>query len=202
MSQTTEPETPSVKGAALQSIAEDIAAAIDDELLTRGDLESSCTSDEIRTVIEGVDPVEWYPVTTYSKLINVLIEVHAPVNEEAYLRKRGAAALERMLKSGGHKPLAAIDALVSGTRSRDQMLEDVRHLAGIWDSMFSFAEMDADLDVRGNIQIRMHRAMELPDELIHVLIGVFNKVVVMIDPGGLLYEVDASNRDELVFKKV
>ena len=91
---------PSIKGTAFQSVAEDVRRLAASGRVSREALEARLEADDLRLLDEKVAPGLWYPLSTYRRLTEVLLEVEGR-GDPAYVVRRGARAAERLFAALG-----------------------------------------------------------------------------------------------------
>jgi hypothetical protein len=66
---------PSIKGAAFQAVPADVNRLLEEGSLSQSELEARLTPDDIRILREEVIPGSWYPISTYQRLSDLLVEM-------------------------------------------------------------------------------------------------------------------------------
>lgn len=96
----------SIKGSGFESAAADVLRLVAEGRITREEL-AARLDDEDRRHLEGtVMPSMWYPLSTYDRLIRLLLEKEGR-GDPAYLLERGRRAAERLYKAGLYRQLEA-----------------------------------------------------------------------------------------------
>lgn len=90
---------PSIKGTAFESAAADLAALVESGRLSRSELETRLRAEDLEVLDEKILPGLWYPMATYSRVLELLGEIEGRGRTE-YFVERGARAAERLLGSG------------------------------------------------------------------------------------------------------
>jgi hypothetical protein len=90
---------PSIKGAALQSVTEDVHRLRNAGRLSESLLAAHLKPEDLHALDEITVPGLWYPIATYGRLLDLLCEVEGRGRPE-YLVDRGARAAERLMAAG------------------------------------------------------------------------------------------------------
>lgn len=96
---------PSIKGTAFESARDDIHRLLAEGRLSREELEVALTAEDLRILEQKVSPSTWYPIATYARVIDLLIEKEARGDPESYLLERGAKSAERLSRAGIYQQL-------------------------------------------------------------------------------------------------
>jgi hypothetical protein len=110
---------PSIKGTAFQSVAEDVNRLLASGKLSRDALEARLEAEDLRLLDEKVAPGLWYPLSTYRRLTEVLLEVEGR-GDPAYVVRRGARAAERLFAAGLYLQLQRGDELGAEKRAKGE----------------------------------------------------------------------------------
>lgn len=95
---------PSIKGTAFQSVAEDLQALLSAGRITRSWLEARLDAEDLRTLDDKVLPGLWYPLSSYRRLTEILVEIEGGGRPD-YVVRRGARAAERLFAAGLYRQL-------------------------------------------------------------------------------------------------
>jgi hypothetical protein len=90
---------PSIKGSALSSVVEDVRALRDSGRLSADRLEASLETEDLALLEAKIQPALWYPIRTYARLTELLLEV-AGGGDPQYITDRGSRAAQRLWDSG------------------------------------------------------------------------------------------------------
>ncbi len=90
---------PSIKGAAFQSVTEDVHRLQNAGRLPESLLVARLKPEDLHALDELTVPALWYPIATYGRLLDLLCEVEGRGRPE-YLVDRGARAAERLMAAG------------------------------------------------------------------------------------------------------
>lgn len=97
---------PSIKGSGFESAAADILRLVEEGRLSREELEARLQAKDLPYLDEKVMPSSWYPLDTYDRLVQILLELEGGGDVE-YLVQRGRAAAERLIQAGLYQQLDA-----------------------------------------------------------------------------------------------
>jgi len=111
---------PSIKGTAIQSVAEDIQALIASGRITRQSIEARLEPEDLRILDDKVLPGLWYPLASYRRLTEILIEVDGGGTPD-YVVRRGARAAERLFAAGLYLQLERGEELGVQKRERGEV---------------------------------------------------------------------------------
>lgn len=90
---------PSIKGAALQSVTEDVHRLRNADRLPESLLAARLKPEDLHALDELTVPGLWYPIATYGRLLDLLCELEGRGRPD-YLVERGARAAERLMAAG------------------------------------------------------------------------------------------------------
>jgi hypothetical protein len=110
---------PSIKGAAFQSVVEDLRRLLEAGRLSREQLELKLEADDLRLLDEKVLPGLWYPLTTYQRLTELLMHAEGQ-GKIAYVIARGARAAERLFAAGLYHQLVRGDEIGAEKRAQSE----------------------------------------------------------------------------------
>lgn len=155
-------EQPSVKGSIFQSVAEDVKSLVAQGVIDESDLESLLSAKDRALLDALVTPVSWMPIATYCRLLELLARLEGDGNTEAYLRRRGAAAAERLL-SGTY---SGFDAAPGSWGERV-----AKSMIGIAGMLYNFTRWSCHALDDGVYEIRATEADEYPEAARHTAHG-------------------------------
>src|SRR5262249_52500920 len=90
---------PSIKGSALSSVVEDLRALRDSGRISIARLEKTLQPADLALLDTQIQPALWYPIQSYARLTEVLLEVLGR-GDPQYIADRGARAAQRLWESG------------------------------------------------------------------------------------------------------
>ena len=95
-----------IKGSALIALIEDVAHCVEQGRVSAETLEVRLEPEDVALLEEKVSPVKWYPIDQYRRLTDLLFELTGEGRDfETYMKARGAAAAERLIRSGLYQQL-------------------------------------------------------------------------------------------------
>jgi len=97
-------DAPAIKGAAFEAVVTDLNKAIEEGRISWDELEARLEPDDIPILESKAVVSSWYPIETYRRIAEVLVDVEAG-GRPGYLRERGARAAERLFASGVYQQL-------------------------------------------------------------------------------------------------
>lgn len=167
----------SIKGAAFQSVPADVNRLLEKESLSAAELEARLTPRDIEILRAEVIPGFWYPIGTYQRLLDLLVEMEGGSQPERYLIQRGVNAAERILAMGIYNHLEAARRAV-GRAPDDWCAQVGRVMMTLSNAMFNFShwEFVAHQDQSGPFSIHVSDAAALPDATRVLLQGFIEHV--------------------------
>lgn len=155
-------EQPSVKGSIFQSVAEDVQRLVAEGVIDEFDLESALHEKDRAQLDALVTPVSWIPIATYGRLLDLLARFDGGADSEAYLRRRGVAAAERLL-SGTY---AGFDAAPGSWGERV-----AKSMIGIAGMLYNFTRWSLRALDDGFYEIHAEEAADYPEAARHTAHG-------------------------------
>jgi len=157
---------PSIKGTAFQSVVEDVQHLLQTGRVSRDALEARLEADDLRLLAEKVAPGLWYPLSTYRRLTEVLLEVEGR-GDPAYVVQRGARAAERLFAAGLYLQLQRGDELGAEKRAKGEAwsAREGNLLASLAGAIFSVSRWRFEVDPEDPRLQRIEavEAAELPE---------------------------------------
>jgi hypothetical protein len=157
---------PSIKGSAFQSVVEDVQRLLEGDRVSREQLEVRLEPADLRLLDEKVLPALWYPIETYRRLSELLMEIEGGGRME-YIVRRGARAAERLFALGIYQQLRRGEAIAEEIRSSGSTWsqQDGAIMASLAGAIFSFTtwRFAADPEDRGEHRIEVSDAAALPE---------------------------------------
>jgi hypothetical protein len=148
-------KVPSIKGTAFESAFDDVHRLLEEGRLSREELEVTLTAEDLRILEQKISPASWYPVASYARLIEVLIEKEAGGDPQSYLLERGVRAAERLTQAGIYQQLHL---------SPERMGARVGHIiASLAGAIYNFTRWHFEPHGPGEFTARVEDASELPD---------------------------------------
>ena len=182
---------PSVKGSVFSSVVDDLKAALEAGRLAPEDLEAHLDAKDRGLMDSVVTAVSWVPVAAYGRMLELLARVEGGKQREAYLRRRGARAAERLL-SGTYESFDAGPGKW-GTRVGELMLG----IAGILYNFtrWSFSEVGPE-----SWEIVVEEAQDLPDAAVHTAHGFLDWYLERSSNRRIRSSLSRPTPDRLVFR--
>jgi len=182
---------PSVKGSIFSSVVDDLRAALEAGRLTQEDLEAHLDAKDRGLMDSVVTAVSWVPVATYGRMLDLLAQIEGPKQREAYLRRRGSRAAERLLSD----TYESFDAGPGkwGTRVGELMVG----IAGILYNFtrWSFSEVGPEA-----WEIVVDEAQHLPDAAALTAAGFLDWYLERSSNGRIRSTMSRPTPDRLVFR--
>lgn len=164
---------PSIKGITFELAASDLRALIEKGKVSRAEVEAELEPADLELLAKQASPVAWVPVTTYARVVELLLH-HEGHGNPGYLRGRGARAAEAAFDSGLYAQLRhsmAIGTLTEESGEDNIFTErDGRLMASLSGAIFNFGVWSfRDEPSRYVVEVRESAA--LPDVLRHAIEG-------------------------------
>jgi hypothetical protein len=191
------PSVPSIKGAAIQSLFQDLLELEAQGELATATLEAELEPDDLALLRAKLEIARWYPLTTYERCTRILCDHHGG-DREAFLRERGRAAAKRLSESGLYPQLELADRIDTARRT-ERLVGDVRLMVTAFGSMLSSGKLVAGSEDAGRLRLEVQDAGHLPDALAHVIHGLVNFLAERIDPDQPGYELERPDPDLWVY---
>jgi hypothetical protein len=111
--------TASIKGTAFASVVEDLRRLVEAGRLARATLEARLEAEDLRILEAKISPGLWYPLASYARLSELLVEVEGG-GRPGYLVERGARAAERLFAAGLYLQLERGEEIGAEKRARGE----------------------------------------------------------------------------------
>jgi hypothetical protein len=188
---------PSIKGAAIQSLFEDILQLEAKGRISAEELEARLEAEDLACLRAKLDVARWYPLTTYDRCTRLLCDHHGG-DRESFLRQRGEAAGKRLTDSGIYPQLELADR-IDKERAAQRLLADVKLMVTVFGSMLSVGKLVASQDEAGQLRLEIQGATPLPDVLAPVILGMVNHLATRIDGSQKSYRFERVTADLWVY---
>lgn len=154
--QATRMSVPSIKGTAFQGVHADVNALLECGRISRAELEVRLEPEDMNLLDQKVGAATWYPIETYERLVELLVELESGGDRVGYLLRRGAKAAERLSAAGIYQQLDA-----SREELGPQVGKMIITLAGV---IYNFVRFDIELgDAPGSFTARLECDIPLPE---------------------------------------
>jgi hypothetical protein len=155
---------PSIKGTAFQSVVEDVRRLLESGRISPNELAARLEAEDLRLLDEKILPGLWYPLTSYQRLTEQLMETEGG-GRISYVVARGARAAERLFAAGLYQQLARGEEI--GAQKRAQSKRWSEHEANLMTSLagaiFSVSRWRYILETEGTSRIEVSEAEALPE---------------------------------------
>lgn len=169
--------TPSIKGVALVSVVADIVALRDDGRLSAEELEARLEPEDLALLHEKLQPALWYPVESYRRMSELLLEVEGK-GDPGYLVARGEAAARRIFDSGVYVQLQHGEERFRAARQggRPFSQHDGRLVVSLAAAMYNFGTWTYRIEGEESI-IDILDAADYPEVSVHSARGFLEYTV-------------------------
>ncbi len=170
---------PSIKGASIQSLIEDLAKLRDNGRLSPELLEDRLTPEDRETLDRPVNVAGWYDIHSYRRMAELICEVEG--RREDLLRERGAAAARRLAAAGLYQQMESVTRMhefqqLDGEARFKAYGQGLKLIATLSSSILNFAtfEVVVDSDHPDRYCIEVRNCEEIPDVLAYTSEGFIN----------------------------
>src|SRR5688572_7138229 len=154
---------PSIKGSALSSVVEDVRALRDTGRISADRLELSLEPHDLALLESKVQPALWYPIESYRRLSELLLEV-AGGGDPQYIVDRGERAAQRLWESGLYVQLQHGEEKAAKARRAGGALSarDARLVTTLSGAIFNFTRWSYRVDENDAV-IEVNEAERFPE---------------------------------------
>lgn len=192
---------PSIKGTAFESAHADLKRLIAEGRVSREALEARLEAEDLELLDTKLLPGSWYPIGSYSRILDVLLE-HEGAGRTEYLVERGARAAERLLASGIYRQLERAEHM------KDQDPEDWNARVGnlmvtLSGAIYSFGRWSYTPPLRdgGSFAVEVTEAADFPDNARHTVKGFIAYATNQLTaPQRFVVVSERPTRDHIVFR--
>jgi len=193
-------KTPSIKGSIIDQLVVDVCALRDrsDEMAAR--VEQHLDEQTLELLDTKVNPVSWYPLTTYDQLTRLLLEVEGH-GDVRYIRERGAAIGRRVMEQGLYQQLEFLDRQ-DRSAGFDAYLRDLKLIVTLQGAIVSTGTWTAERDPDyPNRVVLLARDVEgYPETLCHSTAGFMTGVSGLARTGGIEWSWDRPSANEVRYR--
>lgn len=151
---------PKIKGIAFVGVIDDVQALLATDALTQEELEKRLDAQDLDYFDEEIAPGFWYPMGSYDRLLQLLIEESGESDPEPYLRRRGERAMQRMMELGVYNQFASLEQ--GWTRLAGRVMSTIGESVYNFLS-FEYVDQPAPDGVRRSYGIRIQDGGRLSD---------------------------------------
>jgi len=179
---TEMPALPSIKGSLFSGIAESVLKLVSSGQISRDELGRRLEPGDLEILDQVVQLTQWYDIRLYERLVVLLRDVEGGGHNE-YLRQRGAAAAERLLKAGLYQQMEYLSRTQAGkvTDPKERFLafgRDLRLLTTLSASLLNFSrwQVQPDPEWPDRYRIEISEATAYPEVLAWQTDGLMNRM--------------------------
>ncbi|HKA15278.1 MAG TPA: hypothetical protein VKH41_09700 [Myxococcota bacterium] len=168
---------PSIKGSALSSVVEDLRALRDSGRISIARLEKTLQPADLALLDTQIQPALWYPIQSYARLTEVLLEVLGR-GDPQYIADRGARAAQRLWESGLYVQLQHGEEKAARARRSGGVMSDrdARVITTLSAAIFNFTRWKYRVEERGSV-IEVSEAEAWPEVSVWAARGFLGYVV-------------------------
>ena len=168
---------PSIKGSALSSVVEDLRALRDSGRISPARIEKTLQPADLALLDTQIQPALWYPIQSYARLTEVLLEVLGR-GDPQYIADRGARAAQRLWESGLYVQLQHGEEKAAKARRTGGVMSDrdARVITTLSGAIFNFTRWKYRVEETGSV-IEVSEAEALPEVSVWAARGFLEYVV-------------------------
>jgi len=169
---------PSIKGSALSTVVEDLQRLRDAGRLDPDRLETRLEPEDLALVDAKIQPALWYPIASYGRLTEVLLEIEGR-GDPRYLVERGVRAAKRIWDAGVYVQLQHGEEKARAARERgDPVSErDARLITSLSGAIYNFTRWTYRVEGERHAVIEVSEAAALPEIATHPMRGFLEYTV-------------------------
>ena len=99
----------SIKGSAFIGIVDDLNALLSAGDVTREALEERLEAEDLAYLGEEIAPGFWYPMASYDRMLQLLVELEGGDDPRGYLLGRGERAMKRLMDLGLYSQFSSLE---------------------------------------------------------------------------------------------
>ena len=101
---------PCIKGSAFVGVVDDLQKLVDDGEVTREELHERLEPTDVALLDEDeISPGFWYPMASYDRILDLLVELEGGDDPRAYLLGRGERAMKRLMDLGLYNQFSSLE---------------------------------------------------------------------------------------------
>jgi hypothetical protein len=178
------PTTPSIKGASISSLVEDVAKLRDCGRIPAELLEERLTHADRELLEQPVNFASWYDIHSYRRIAELLCEVEE--RREDLMRERGAAAARRLAAAGVYQQMDTVQR-TNDDRHLDEAARfqayglRLKLIATLSGAILNFGDFRVVIDpeLPDRYCIEVHDADEMPEVLAYTSEGFINAMAAL-----------------------
>ena len=136
------PAEPSIKGAAIAKLIEDVQLCLSRSEADRIRLEAKLSPETVRMLQGKVEIGSWYPVGMYDELTDLIWQEEGGGSSD-YLRQRGEKMMKRLMEAGLYQQLDFLDRIDRGLQekiTRDDVQRTCRLIGSVSGAIRNFGK--------------------------------------------------------------
>ena len=154
---------PAIKGTVLVNLVADVLSLRDEGRISADELAARLERQDLEILESKVMPSTWYPISSYRRLTELLVEKDG--GDEDYLRARGARSAQRLLEAGFYEQMRRLRP--GGSVTFAEIERSVRVLVVMSQTILNFgrSEVFPDPDHERRVMIQISDAADYPEVL-------------------------------------
>lgn len=196
-------QRPSIKGVLLSKLVPDVQELLERNEAARERLLAPLSAGSVELLEGKVEIGRWYPIEQYAEITDLIWQEEGD-GSPAYLQRRGAEAMQRLMDGGLYQQLRYLGREDGGFRTpvtREQVLRDCRLVGSVTGALINFTEQSWDWDpARPDVLLHeIREATDFPDCMRHIHEGVETLLVRLARPDAPAVTSERPTRDHIVF---
>jgi hypothetical protein len=122
------------------AVTDDIGRLADAGRLSRDDLEAQLEARDLEILDAKIQPALWYPIESYDRLLQVLVDLEGRSDPAEYLRNRGRRTAARLAEAGLYAQLRG------DSKAATLDLSQVKRTLSLWGAMVTFSRWSCTLE--------------------------------------------------------
>jgi hypothetical protein len=163
---------PAIKGTVMVNLVADVIALRDDGRISADELAVRLERQDLEILEAKLMPSTWYPIASYRRLTELLLEKEG--GDEEYLRLRGARSAQRLLEAGLYEQMRKLRP--GGSTTLADVERSVRNLVVMSQTILNFGQgrVFPDPDHGRRVIIEICEAADYPEVLRFTSEGFYN----------------------------
>jgi hypothetical protein len=130
----------SIKGAVLVAVTDDLCRLVEEGRVSRDALEERLEARDVELLDSKVQLALWYPIDSYDRLLQALIDIEGGRDPVEFLRNRGRKAAARLASAGVYAQLRG------DGKPATLDLAQVKRTLSLWSALVNFSHFHCEME--------------------------------------------------------